>query len=59
MKLQPCNPTVLAARDAILQADKVLHAGKYVCEIWKGFAKRGLGVNATYGVDNFELGDGC
>ena len=46
MKLQPCRPTFIQARDAILQADQVLTGGKNVCEIWKGFAKRGLGVGA-------------
>ncbi|KAI8839295.1 peptidase M36 [Chytridium lagenaria] len=45
MKLQPCNPTFIAARNAILQSDALL-GGKFKCEIWRGFAKRGLGVNA-------------
>ncbi|KAJ3210934.1 hypothetical protein HDU67_004877 [Dinochytrium kinnereticum] len=59
MKLQNCNPTFLSARDAFLQADRVNHDGRFVCEIWRGFSKRGLGVNATAGVENSELGDGC
>ncbi|KAJ3220198.1 hypothetical protein HDU67_005524 [Dinochytrium kinnereticum] len=59
LKLQPCNPTFLSARDAIIQAEKLNNGGKYVCEMWRGFAKRGLGLNATPGVNNFELGDGC
>ncbi|KAJ1963256.1 hypothetical protein GGI12_002162 [Dipsacomyces acuminosporus] len=46
MKLQPCNPDFIAARDAILQAEQNLTAGKNKCAIWKGFAKRGLGANA-------------
>ncbi|RUS18612.1 hypothetical protein BC937DRAFT_88549 [Endogone sp. FLAS-F59071] len=46
MKLQPCNPSFVQARDAILQADLVLTGGENQCEIWAGFAKRGLGVEA-------------
>ncbi|RKP35457.1 Fungalysin metallopeptidase-domain-containing protein [Dimargaris cristalligena] len=47
MKLQPCNPTFLAARDAIIQAEGAITKGKYKCQLWKGFAKRGLGHRAT------------
>ncbi|KAI9591848.1 Fungalysin metallopeptidase-domain-containing protein, partial [Syncephalis fuscata] len=43
LKLQPCNPTFVQARDAIIQAEKQLTGGKHACEIWRGFAKRGLG----------------
>jgi len=46
MKLQPCRPGFLDARDAILQADEVLTGGENSCEIWDGFAERGLGVDA-------------
>lgn len=49
MKLQPCRPTFIDARDVILQAEKVLIKGAHQCEIWKGFAKRGLGVGAHTG----------
>ncbi|KAI8837374.1 putative extracellular elastinolytic metallo proteinase precursor [Chytriomyces cf. hyalinus JEL632] len=62
MKNQPCNPTFLQARDAILQADQVIFNGKYKCAIWKGFAKRGMGVNARNGggyVDNSAVPTGC
>ncbi|RAL06717.1 peptidase M36 [Aspergillus homomorphus CBS 101889] len=48
MALQPCNPTFVQARDAILDADVALTGGKNRCEIWKGFAKRGLGAGARY-----------
>lgn len=47
LKLQPCRPNMLDARDGILDADKALTGGANQCEIWKGFAKRGLGVDAT------------
>jgi len=46
MKLQPCNPNFVQARDAILQADLANHLGRNLCRFWRGFAKRGLGVNA-------------
>ncbi|KAH7110303.1 extracellular metallo proteinase 2 [Dendryphion nanum] len=52
MALQPCNPNFVSARDAILDADKALTEGKNQCEIWKGFAKRGLGQNAVYSPTN-------
>ncbi|KAI9597909.1 Fungalysin metallopeptidase-domain-containing protein [Syncephalis fuscata] len=47
LKLQPCNPTFLQARDAIIQAEQQLTGGKHACEIWRGFAKRGLGYKAA------------
>ncbi|SMR60810.1 unnamed protein product [Zymoseptoria tritici ST99CH_1E4] len=63
MALQPCNPTFLQARDAILDAERALTKGKYRCELWKGFAKRGLGedakrVGSVY-TDGFKVPRGC
>jgi extracellular elastinolytic metalloproteinase len=49
MKFQPCRPSFLDARDAILQAEKQLTKGAHSCELWKGFAKRGLGLGAETG----------
>ncbi|KAJ1883834.1 hypothetical protein LPJ66_010901, partial [Kickxella alabastrina] len=46
MKLQPCMPNFIDARDAILLADRQLTGGENQCHIWKGFSKRGLGVDA-------------
>lgn len=46
MKLQPCRPSFLDARDAIIQADWHLTGGDNYCELWHGFASRGLGPNA-------------
>jgi len=46
MKLQPCRPGFFEARDAIIQADQVLTGGENFCILWKGFAKRGMGVDA-------------
>ncbi|KAI8998224.1 Fungalysin metallopeptidase-domain-containing protein, partial [Gaertneriomyces semiglobifer] len=47
LALQPCNPTFVQARDAVLQAEQTRYGGKYKCAIIKGFAKRGLGMRAT------------
>jgi cysteine-rich repeat protein len=49
MKLQPCEPTFLEARDAILAADDAVNAGLHECLLWAGFAKRGIGLSATEG----------
>ncbi|KAI9597673.1 Fungalysin metallopeptidase-domain-containing protein [Syncephalis fuscata] len=46
LKLQPCRPTFLSARDAILLAEQLLTHGLHRCAIWRAFSKRGLGVNA-------------
>ncbi|CAG9944999.1 unnamed protein product [Clonostachys rosea f. rosea IK726] len=60
--IQPCNPTFVQARDAIIDSDQALTGGANKCEIWKGFANRGLGANAVFNatnrVDNFDLPDG-
>jgi hypothetical protein len=46
LKLQPCQPTFVEARDAILLADEVNNDGVNQCAVWRSFAKRGLGVSA-------------
>jgi hypothetical protein len=52
MKLQPCSPGFLDARDAILRADSVLYQGRYHCTIWQAFARRGMGYSAVQGSSN-------
>ncbi|OON69742.1 hypothetical protein B0919_07385 [Hymenobacter sp. CRA2] len=49
MKLQPCQPGFLDARDAILKADSLLYQGRYQCAIWNAFARRGMGYSARQG----------
>jgi len=49
MKLTPCNPGFVDARDAILEADMALTGGENQCIIWTAFAKRGLGEFADQG----------
>jgi len=46
MKLTPPEPTFLQARDAILKADEVLTGGENYAELWRAFAKRGMGYRA-------------
>lgn len=67
MKLQPCDPLFLEARDAIVQAELLLTNGQHKCEIWKGFAKRGMGIKARMmprgydmvHIDSFEIPKDC
>ncbi|KAI9004591.1 Fungalysin metallopeptidase-domain-containing protein, partial [Gaertneriomyces semiglobifer] len=46
LKLQPCNPTFIQARDAILAAEQQLTNGENKCEVLAGFVKRGMGLAA-------------
>ncbi|KAH9249220.1 hypothetical protein BASA81_013069 [Batrachochytrium salamandrivorans] len=60
LTLQPCNPGLLGARNAIIDADKLHYNGTHKCEIFKGFAKRGLGSKITSGyTDDFSIPDEC
>lgn len=58
MKMQPCSPGFVDGRNAILAADTALTGGANTCEIWRGFAKRGLGVSASQGSSN-DRADGA
>lgn len=67
MKLQPCGPTFLDTRDAMLLADQQTYGGANQCEIWQAFARRGMGVDADDGggpsslnvTNGFELPLSC
>lgn len=67
LKLQPCSPTFIDGRDAILKAELATTNGADKCMIWETFAARGLGVNASAGsklsimdqVENFEVPAEC
>ena len=52
MKFQPCLPGFVDGRNAILTADVALTGGANQCEIWRGFAKRGLGFGASQGLSS-------
>jgi extracellular elastinolytic metalloproteinase len=60
MRLQPCQPSFLEARDAILEADRINYGGAHACYIWWAFARRGMGVNAMddRGPGGAEAADG-
>ena len=69
LKIQPCNPSFLEARDAIVLAQKQRFNDKDLhCAIWKGFAKRGMGINAQppsqsgdefLYIDNYDVPTEC
>ncbi len=46
LKLTPRNPNFLQARDAIILADQVNNGGVNFNDIWRAFAKRGMGFSA-------------
>jgi hypothetical protein len=50
------NPTFIEARDAILLADALIGGGNK-CDIWRGFAKRGMGTNAATPRDGMFVED--
>ena len=49
MKLQPCSPGFVSARDAIIAADQADTGGANKCLLWTAFAERGLGFSAVQG----------
>ncbi|KAJ7282380.1 peptidase M36 [Mycena rebaudengoi] len=59
LPLQPCNPTLLSARDAWIQADVNRYAGANKCLLWTAFASRGLGLTAANHVDNADVPEDC
>ncbi|KAJ3150695.1 hypothetical protein HDU86_006312 [Geranomyces michiganensis] len=61
LAFQPCMPTFISARDAVLQADSARYNGLHKCEIWRGFAKRGLGFAAKQKpfTDDFTVPPEC
>lgn len=57
LKTQPCYPSFVDSRDAILISDLILYDEEYKCVIWESFARRGLGASAvgsTLGTINVE-----
>ena len=49
LKMQPCSPGFVDARNAILAADVALYGGAYTDLLWAAFARRGLGIGADQG----------
>ncbi|MFZ1687806.1 MAG: M36 family metallopeptidase [Flavobacteriales bacterium] len=52
MKLTPCNPGFVDARDAILLADQNIYGGANQTILWNAFARRGLGASASQGTNS-------
>ena len=52
LRLQPCSPSFIDARNAILSADQMLFGGRYRCAISRAFSRRGLGLNASTGTSS-------
>jgi extracellular elastinolytic metalloproteinase len=66
MMLAPINPSMLDARNAILQADKAFFAGSHQSGLWSVFANRGMGffagtdsANDVTPTQNFSLPPSC
>ncbi len=52
LKLQPCRPGFVDARDAIIKADSIRYGGANHDLLWNTFARRGLGYGANQGSSN-------
>ncbi|KAF6746891.1 metalloprotease [Ephemerocybe angulata] len=59
LSIQPCNPTLVQARDAWIQADANRYNGVNKCLLWQAFASRGLGLTAANYTDNFDVPADC
>ncbi|KAJ7217451.1 Fungalysin metallopeptidase-domain-containing protein [Mycena rebaudengoi] len=59
LPLQPCEPTFLTARDAIIQADRNRYGGANKCLLWKVFASRDLGVKVKNHNDDASVPAHC
>ena len=59
LQLQPCNPSFLNARDAMIFAEQVYYGGIHKCLLWRGFAKRGMGIDAIDFQDGFKIPSEC
>jgi hypothetical protein len=47
LALTPCDPSMLVARDAVLDADQTLFGSAFEDLIWNAFANRGMGDDAS------------
>lgn len=55
LKLAPTFPDFIQMRDALILADQLVFAESYRCALWRGFAKRGLGLEAALGLSGFSI----
>ncbi|MCX6595194.1 MAG: M36 family metallopeptidase [Acidobacteria bacterium] len=56
LRVTPCRPSMIAARDAILATDELLNAGANRATLWQVFAARGMGKSATGTDGAFPVG---
>jgi uncharacterized protein (TIGR03437 family) len=47
LRLTPCGPSMIDARDAILDADQAAHGGSHHLILWRVFSERGMGHSAS------------
>ena len=59
LMIQPCNPSFLDARNAIMEVDRQYFDGIHYCVIYKGFAKKGLGYDAMQSIEGFDVPPEC
>ncbi|KAJ1341899.1 hypothetical protein BSLG_010861 [Batrachochytrium salamandrivorans] len=60
LTIQQCNTFFFNARDAIILSDIIHHQGANKCELYKAFAKRGLGFGATRSyINDFTVPTEC
>lgn len=57
IKIEGCNPTMVAGRDALIQADVNTTGGQDVCMIYNTFARRGVGQGASAGANSGSVAD--
>ncbi|QKQ64218.1 T9SS-dependent M36 family metallopeptidase [Flavobacterium psychrophilum] len=57
IKLTGCKPTFVSGRDSLIAADEATTGGQNYCMIWKTFARRGVGVNASAGGNDGSVTD--
>ena len=55
LKLQPCSPTVVEFRTALIAADQATTGGHNYCMIMEVFRNRGVGLNASSGLRTSAL----
>ncbi|KFZ25112.1 hypothetical protein V502_00406 [Pseudogymnoascus sp. VKM F-4520 (FW-2644)] len=60
LSIAPCEPTLITARDAIIQADQDRYGGNHYCILWQVFASRGLGFGAAEdNINEYSVPPGC
>lgn len=56
LRVTPCRPSMIAARDALLATDELLNGGANRAALWQVFAARGMGKSASGTDGSYPLG---